>query len=286
VEVRSSSKGKKIRGYAAVFAPAKSEDFGGWVETLAPHCFDASLASPDLDVVCVFNHNQDGGQIPLGRTKSGTLRLSVDSKGLRYECDPPNTQLANDLIVSMQRGDITASSFAFICTLDRWDQLSDGTMLRTVLEATLLDCSPVVTPAYPDATSAYRNMPAALRAKLKRDADDDCDEDEQDEYGNCPGDPDYEGDDDEDDDRSDKCQCDCRPCQGYNGIPGDCVRCERDNCAVTTCRCERAKEANKLRAKLGRHMVKAKPDSRSKYAHMDEDQLLAVIERKQAKLSN
>jgi HK97 family phage prohead protease len=52
----------------------------------------------------------------LGRNKSGTLRLSVDGIGLRYEIDPPDTQAARDLIESLRRGDVSGSSFAFLPT--------------------------------------------------------------------------------------------------------------------------------------------------------------------------
>src|SRR5215469_16336921 len=105
---------KKIVGYATKFSPARSSDLGGWREEIDPHAFDASLASSP-DVRGLWNH--DPNHI-LGRTVSGTLRLSVDSVGLKYEIDPPDTTMAKDLLISLQRGDVSQSSFAFTCSED------------------------------------------------------------------------------------------------------------------------------------------------------------------------
>lgn len=49
----------------------------------------------------------------LGRTKSGTLVLSEDDTGLRFELTPPNTQLGNDVLELVERGDISGMSFGF-----------------------------------------------------------------------------------------------------------------------------------------------------------------------------
>ena len=62
------------------------------------------------DVRADFNHNAD---CILGRLSAGTLRLTVDPKGVRMEADTPNTAWANDLLESRRRGDINQGSFAF-----------------------------------------------------------------------------------------------------------------------------------------------------------------------------
>ena len=168
LRVKSDSSGKqKIAGYATKFG-VLSEDLGGFREQIDPHAFDACLAA-NPDVRGLWNH--DANHI-LGSTTAGTLRLSVDSTGLHYEIDPPNTSMAKDLMVSMQRGDVTQSSFGFICTDDSWED-SQGGLIRTVRQAQLFDVSPVTFPAYPDATSgvrardALRTCPLHLRDKVK-----------------------------------------------------------------------------------------------------------------------
>ena len=84
-----------ISGYAAVYH--RSEDAGtqyqlmdSYYERIKPGAFDRALAEKQ-DVRALFNH--DANHV-LGRTTSGTCRLSCDSVGLRYEVDLPNTQVA------------------------------------------------------------------------------------------------------------------------------------------------------------------------------------------------
>jgi HK97 family phage prohead protease len=145
-----------IQGYGAVFN-CLSDNLGGFREQIAPGAFDGVLGD---DVRCFFNHESD---LILGRSVAGTLRLSVDDTGLAYECDLPDTQAARDLAVSMARGDVTQSSFAFRCAAggDTWDENDDGVIIRTLTKiGRLYDVSPVSIPAYPDATSAVRSLSA------------------------------------------------------------------------------------------------------------------------------
>jgi HK97 family phage prohead protease len=151
-----------IQGYAAVFnSPASN---GLWTETLDPHCFDKVLAS-NPDVRGLWNHNPDH---VLGRTTSGTLTLNVDVRGLNYSIDPPDTQCARDLVVSMRRKDVTGSSFGFICARDQWTDNTDGTITRTILEIEeLLDVSPVTYPFYEAANSTVRSLPDSMPVEMR-----------------------------------------------------------------------------------------------------------------------
>jgi len=151
----------KIEGYAARFNKW-SGDLGGFVERIAPGAFDRVLGN---DVRCLRNHNPDN---LLGRTASGTLRLSQDHAGLRFVCSPPNTAPARDCIQSIERGDTSGCSFAFIVGEDTWDK--EGTVLRRTIDsvAELLDVGPVTYPAYPDTavlvSQRARNIAAQARA--------------------------------------------------------------------------------------------------------------------------
>lgn len=155
-ELRAKGDGdRKIVGYGAVFNKL-SENLGGFREVIAPGAFDGVLND---DVRALFNHDRN---VVLGRTKASTLRLLVDSEGLQYEIDPPDTQQARDLIVSMDRGDIDQSSFGFYIDEDKWEEDDDGRVVRTVLKLKrLFDVSPVTFPAYPDAPSTARDLEAA-----------------------------------------------------------------------------------------------------------------------------
>ena len=152
IEVRSGE-APKIRGLAAAYGKW-SLDLGGFREIIAPGAFDEVLASKELDVVALFDHV---GQ-PLGRSTSGTLRLWTDERGLNYEIDPPDTQLARDVMALLARGDLFGSSFAFTVeggNGDEWGRDSDGGMQRVIKRFNgLYDVSVVTHAAYGNATSA------------------------------------------------------------------------------------------------------------------------------------
>jgi HK97 family phage prohead protease len=158
VEFREdSSTGKRLpvlRGYAAVF-DSESNNLGGFVEVIDKRAFDRVL-SKNPDVYALFNHDRS---LILGNTSNGTLKLSVDDYGLRYEAYPDDTSVARDVTTWVQNRTVKASSFAF--AVDRaaanggesWDKGPRGLRKRTVTDIALLDDVSVVTrPAY-DASS-------------------------------------------------------------------------------------------------------------------------------------
>jgi uncharacterized protein len=141
----------KIVGHAAVFNTI-SENLGWFREIIRPGAFDGVLEN---DVRALFNH--DSNKV-LGRTKSGTLTLEVDEKGLRYVINPPDTTIAKDLMKSIERGDINQSSFGFIVEKDEWEEQENGEDLRIIHKVKrLFDVSPVTFPAYPDTDVAKRS---------------------------------------------------------------------------------------------------------------------------------
>lgn len=152
VEVRKAegSNVRTIGGYASVFNT--ETNLGYITESVDPKAFDGVL---DNDVRCLFNH--DPNQI-LGRTTSGTCRLSVDSKGLLYENDMSETSpIALHVMDAIQRGDVSQSSFAFSIDEEKWTKKRSDSGLeywhRTVMKvSTLYDVSPVTYPAYEDAS--------------------------------------------------------------------------------------------------------------------------------------
>lgn len=148
--------GKTLVGYAAVF-DSLSEDLGGFREIIKPGAFDRALKERQ-DVRALVNHDNS---LLLGRTASGTLRLSTDSRGLKYEVDLPDTTAARDVAESIRRGDISGSSFGFRTIADAWPKV-DGLVTREVLDLELLDVSPVTYPAYP---ATQVSMRALERAK-------------------------------------------------------------------------------------------------------------------------
>jgi len=149
-----------IRGHAAVFNQP-SEEMGGWMrfrEQIAPGAFKDSIKKDD--VRALWNHDPNH---VLGRTKSKTLKLKEDDKGLAIEINPPKTQTARDLVESIRRGDVSHMSFGFDTQQDSWDypKDEDGKALpamRTLHKVKLFDVSPVTYPAYPQTDVNCRSI--------------------------------------------------------------------------------------------------------------------------------
>lgn len=139
-----------LAGYAAVFDQLSVVLYGMFRERIARGAFAGALSG---DVRALWNHDTN---LPLGRTKAGTLRLEEDAHGLRVEIDPPTTQAGRDALVSVQRGDVDQMSFAFDVLEDEWDQDESGTLIRTLRKVVLYEVSPVTFPAYPQTTVAAR----------------------------------------------------------------------------------------------------------------------------------
>jgi len=131
-----------LGGYASVFN--SPTDIGGWwTEVIAPGAFASQV---NEDVRALVDH--DSGRV-IGRTKSGTLRLSEDERGLRVEIDVPNTTNGNDLWVLVERGDISGMSFGFRVTKEMWDDTIEPPK-RTIMAVELHEVSAVAFPAYDD----------------------------------------------------------------------------------------------------------------------------------------
>ena len=110
-----TASGRTLSGYAATFNDPTA--IGGFTERIAPGAFSRSLAS-GRDVLALLDHRAD---VLLGRTRSGSLKLSEDAKGLRFELQLPNTAAARDVIALAERGDLGGMSFGFIATDEAWD---------------------------------------------------------------------------------------------------------------------------------------------------------------------
>ncbi len=146
LETREENGERIIEGYAALYD--NETNIGPFKESISRGAFDNVL---DNDVRALINHDPS---LVLGRTSSGTLELTTDDVGLKYRVKLGNQQYATDLYESIQRGDISQSSFAFTIKDQTW---SEDRSSRSVDEvAQLLDVSPVTYPAYKEATVGAR----------------------------------------------------------------------------------------------------------------------------------
>jgi uncharacterized protein len=173
VELRAGDEdgapGREIFGYAAVFG-SPSRNLGYFVERSAPTFLDKACADgwpgAGAGVVCRYNHSDD---YLLGTTRGGTLKLSLDNKGLKYSAILPETR--SDVRELAARGDLNGSSYAMVVNPDggcEWSYDDTGVVQRTLLEAQLIDVAPVGAPAaYPSATVGLRSLARQMHASLE-----------------------------------------------------------------------------------------------------------------------
>ena len=157
------AQGRRLVGYAATFGTPAEID-GRFTETIRSGAFRDTLQKRE-DVLALVDH--DASKL-LGRTASGTLRLSEDTRGLAFEVDVPPTTLGNDVLAMAERGDLGGMSFGFRTLADHWtDQRT-----RELRSVQLVEVSVVhAFPAYPATVvqararigGDFRRSPAARR---------------------------------------------------------------------------------------------------------------------------
>lgn len=161
LEVRAAADGGvKVGGYAAVFNE-ETNVADMFIEVLAPGAFTETLKRKAVkgatdDVIFVINHNSN---MLLARTRSGTLQLAEDSKGLIMESvldevDPD----AIRVVQKMKRGDLDKMSFAFRATKQEWAEVPDQLPRRSIIEAELFDVSVVTEPQYSGTDIGLRGL--------------------------------------------------------------------------------------------------------------------------------
>ena len=166
--VRMDDGSQKLSGYAAVYYDESDPGteyrmFGNVRERIMPGAFDGMRGQ---DIISTFNH--DPNQL-LGRTSSGTLRFGVDSIGVSYEIDLPDTQLGNDTATLASRGDIDGSSFWFDFRESKYDKRADddGEIWELREVRGLVELGPVTKPAY-QATTAFKRSAEMTLEELQQ----------------------------------------------------------------------------------------------------------------------
>ena len=148
LEVRAEGNGNTLVGYAALFdSPSEPMPF---IEYVKRGAFSKTL-NDGADVRLLINHEG----VPLARSKSGTLAMEEDERGLRVEADldPMNPDSAR-ILSAMKRGDISQMSFAFRTIKDSYNA---DRSVRELREVQLFDVSLVTFPAYEETVAELRN---------------------------------------------------------------------------------------------------------------------------------
>ena len=180
VEVRAASDGRReIVGvalrYNSVTQPYLGLEFR---ERFLPGAFTRSLKSPVRDVSCNFQHDRT---LLLGSYNAGTLRFEDTPEALRFVCAvAPRMDYVVDYVAD---GEARGASIEFALPEVRNDVV-DGKVVETVVEAELRGLAIVTAPAYTDTevSVAKRRLDEARQAEDEDDDEEDG-EDEEDRKG-------------------------------------------------------------------------------------------------------
>lgn len=185
---------RTLVGYALKFG-TRSVNLTPWsccrdvYEILEPGCISEEMLNRQ-DVVFTAYHNPEK---ILGRCVNGkgTLKMELDGKGLKIECEMPNTELGNEMLELVKRGDLTGMSFAYSTDEDdsenavSYERLADADgreqWIRHVKRIdNVYDVTVARRPAYTDTDIASREVNEELFAKLgKQKREDKKGEDEE-----------------------------------------------------------------------------------------------------------
>lgn len=123
-----------------------------FVEKIAPDAFTRSLAE-DRDIMASAGHTDDPLSA-LGRIGKN-LTVEATDKELRWEALVPDTRACADMLVLVDNGIITGTSFEFMTrgtAGEKWEIRDSNLDQRTITDARLLAVNPVTCPAYPDSS--------------------------------------------------------------------------------------------------------------------------------------
>jgi len=156
-EVRISPDSGKIIGTAAVVyrkndvgTEYSHESYGmpGAVERIMPGAFDDVL---NQDIYAATNHDPS---LIFSRVSAGSLKVWADDSGLHYAAQPADTTAGRDALANAKAGNFGGSSFAFTVSPDgeRWTNDGDKKVREITKLDSLVDVSPVTSPAYKSTT--------------------------------------------------------------------------------------------------------------------------------------
>jgi HK97 family phage prohead protease len=154
-----------VSGYAVLW-DAVANIGGEFRERFAKGSLTRSLR--EGDVRALIGHDRSR---VVGRLSAGTLRLTEDSTGLRYEVDADlSTPDGQTIAGTVGRGDVSGVSPGFWVREENWT-VNGALPLRTILDASLTEISIVGWPAYEQTSAslsrAANNFAAASRRRAE-----------------------------------------------------------------------------------------------------------------------
>jgi len=161
----------KVCGYASTFDEYElfKDGDSSFCERIDPKAFE-SCDTTD----CIFQ--RDHNSTVMARTKNGTIKLTIDEKGLFTETDLSRTAAAREMYEEIKSGMYDQMSFAFTVDEDEVEHDKKGKKYTRVIKriGKLYDVSAVSVPANPgtdigvSARSAFDGVLEAEKQELQR----------------------------------------------------------------------------------------------------------------------
>lgn len=150
-----------LEGYPITFNQETliGDEEWGWIESIDPHAVDDA----DMKDTCLkYNHN-DTSPI-MARTRNGSLKLTIDEKGVFMRAELIDTQSNKDFYKMVKAGLLDKMSFAF--TVDGEEVDNRTSPIKRIIKriGKLFDVSVVDIPAY-DSTSLIARSKAMAEVK-------------------------------------------------------------------------------------------------------------------------
>lgn len=165
-EAADGGESRTIEGYAIVFGVRSvllADWYDRYYEVIEPGAIDEARLR-EMDIKMTMFHDRE---ILLARSNKGqgTLRLSVDEVGVKYEFEAPRTCDGDNALELVRRGDLTGSSFTFWSdekSSIRYELLDDDVLLRHVDRIDrVYEMTIAADPAYTETTVTAREVEAA-----------------------------------------------------------------------------------------------------------------------------
>lgn len=162
VELRADEESRMVEGYAALFET--QSDRMPYTEIISRGAFDGVIAKSD--VFALLNHDNSRGILGRSMNGKGSLKLTLDERGLKYSFEAPKSALGDELLEYLRRGEVTESSFAFTVKEDEVHRDSEDNITRTINKfEELYDVSPVYRAAY-SSTNVYARSVDDMKREL------------------------------------------------------------------------------------------------------------------------
>ena len=109
MQINSDEEKRTVEGYALLFETPS--DGLGFTEKIERGALDGVIEKSD--VFALLNHSSQRGILGRSNKGKGSLSLTVDNKGLLYRFEAPKTELGDELLENLRRGEVNQSSFSF-----------------------------------------------------------------------------------------------------------------------------------------------------------------------------